>query len=244
MPGASMTSPEAVLVNLDLYAVALCNQGANSRAHILLTKGKETDSMPKTFEELMKALTADQAEVINQHIAAEIAKKDAAIQDLQKQIADLTGEVTALKKSAPTKTEEDVMKNASPEVRAAFEKLQATVSALVAERNEELAKARFAKVKAIPVDEAKLKDVLKAASPATMEVLESAAAAIEAGLTAKGKQADGAPVGGSADASYAKLAKAAEAIRKEQPELTFEQAFTRACELDPTTYKSYSEGVR
>ena len=37
----TLSNPETALVNLNLNRVALCNEGANSRAHILLTKRKE-----------------------------------------------------------------------------------------------------------------------------------------------------------------------------------------------------------
>lgn len=241
MPGLTPSNPEAALVNLSLDAVALCNEGANSRAHILLTKRKEKESMPTSFEELLKALTPEQAELVTKHIAGIETAKDGVIKGLNDQITNLTGEVDTLKKAKPAA--DDVLKNASPEIKAMVEKLQGTVNTLVSEREEELVKTRFEKVKALPVDEEQLKSVLKSASPAVIAVLEKAATAIEEGLAAKGKETGNNFSGTSAEESYAKLEKAAKVIAAEKA-VTFEKAFTMALEADPDTYKNYVKGVK
>jgi hypothetical protein len=79
MPELTRSNPSFALVNLTLDAVALCNEGANSRADILLTKRKESQIMP-TFDELLKELTPESADVVTKHIAAiEAAKMTAMI---------------------------------------------------------------------------------------------------------------------------------------------------------------------
>lgn len=249
-----LTTPNArtALVDLSLDAVALCNEGANSRADIIFTKRKESTCMPTNFEELLKALQPAQAEIVNKHIAGVEAAKDTEIAKLNDQVKDLTvektkleGQVAELSKSKGTATEEDVLKSLSPEVRALFEKQQQTIASLVADKAEELAKARFEKCKAIPCEEATLKDVLKSASPAVVSVLEAAAAAIEKGLaTPAGRDTDPAFTGSSADDQYGKLEKSAKDIMAQNAGITFEKAFTMACDADPTTYKKYVEGVK
>ena len=243
---ARLTTPNATtaLVNLNLEAVALCGEGANSRAHIVLTKRKENTNM--TFDELMKALKPEQAEVVTKHLNDLVASKDGEIVKLNDQVTSLTGEVTDLKKTKPAPAaQEDVLKSASPEIKALVEKLQGTVSGLVAAQEETLAAERYAKVKALPVEEDALKSVLKSASPAVIEILEKAAAAIEKGLAPKGMAADGNVAGTSADDCYAKLEKAARALMTDAASagMSFEKAFTVACEKDPETYKNYVKGA-
>lgn len=237
----TQSNPQAALVDLSLSAVALCNEGANSRADILLYKRKETNSMLKTFEELMAALDTDAAAVVTKHIETLRAADQATIKNLQ-------GEVDTLKTAAPAAQapahEEDVLKGASPEIRALFEKMQGTVNQLLATQEASVVEERYQKCKALPCEEATLREVLKSASPATVSILEAAANAIAEGLhKATGTSASGTIKTGTADEAYAALEKSAKAIAAEQG-ITFEKAFTEACQRDPDTYKKYVEGVR
>lgn len=244
------SNPMTALVNLNLDRVALCNQGANSRAHILLTKRKETKNM--TVEELLKAMTPEQAKVITDHLASITKAKDESI-------AQLTGEVTTLKSTVTSLTEqvekskpavpqpaatpsaEEVLKSASPEIKSLFEGMQNTMNTLVAAQEENLAKSRFEAVKALPVEEATLKGVLKSASPAVFEVLKAAAAAVTATTKAVGTNVDG-EMPGATTGAYATLEKSAKEIQKSNAGLTYEQAFTKACEADPAAYTKYCRG--
>ena len=237
----TQSNPQAALVDLSLSAVALCNEGANSRADILLYKRKETNSMPKTFEELMAALDTDAADVVNKHIETLRAADQATIKNLQ-------GEVDTLKTAAPAAQapahEEDVLKGASPEIRALFEKMQGQMNQLLAAQEASVVEERYQKCKALPCEEATLREVLKSASPATVSILEAAANAIAEGLhKATGTNASGTIKTGTADEAYAALEKSAKTIAAEQG-ITFEKAFTEACQRDPDTYKKYVEGVR
>ena len=237
----TQSNPQAALVDLSLSAVALCNEGANSRADILLYKRKETNSMPKTFEELMAALDTDAAAVVTKHIETLRAADQTTIKNLQ-------GEVDTLKTAAPAAQapahEEDVLKGVSPEVRALFEKMQGTVNQLLAAQEASVVEERYQKCKALPCKEATLREVLKSASPATVSILEAAANVIAEGLhKATGTSASGTIKTGTADEAYAALEKSAKTIAAEQG-ITFEKAFTEACQRDPDTYKKYVEGVR
>lgn len=240
------SNAQTALVDLELSAVALCNEGSNSRADIILMKGKESDKMPNTFEELVKALNPEHAEILTKHIGEVESAKDAVIKDLQGQVTTLTAKVEELTKAKSAETkQDDVLKGVSPEVQALFAKQQATIDGLLATQADELAKARFEKCKAIPCAEDELKAVLKAASPAVVAVLEKAAAAIEAStLTAKGKETSPDFAGSTAADIYGKLEKSAQAIMSANEGMTFEQAFTKACSDDPDTYQKYVEGVK
>ena len=197
--------------------------------------------MPKTFEELMAALDTDAAAVVTKHIETLRAADQATIKNLQ-------GEVDTLKTAAPAAQapahEEDVLKGASPEIRALFEKMQGTVNQLLAAQEASVVEERYQKCKALPCEEATLREVLKSASPATVSILEAAANAIAEGLhKATGTSASGIIKTGTADEAYAALEKSAKTIAAEQG-ITFEKAFTEACQRDPDTYKKFAEGVR
>lgn len=233
-------TPQAALMDLSLDAVALCGEGANSRADIIFHKRKEKTSMPKTFEELMAALDDDAASTINKHIDGINAANKAAIEALQ-------GEIKTLKAATPApaaQTQEDVLKGASPEIRELFEKMQGQVTQLLAAQEADMVEKRYQMCKALPCEEQELRDVLKSASPATVEILTKAATAITEGLhKATGSDVSGTVVGSSADDAYAALEKSAKSIAAEQG-ITFEKAFTEACQRDPATYKKYVEGVK
>lgn len=248
MPDSIPIGEESILVNLSIDKVALCKQGINSQAHILLAKAerKENKDMPKTFEEVLTSLEPGHAELINKHIADLEQGKDGVI-------AELTGEVAALKdtiekaKEVPSKEEtvnpeEEIIKSASPELAEYIRGLQNSVNTLIEDRAETVAKSRFEEVKALPVEEETLKTVLKSASPATFEVLKAAAQAVrETVLTPVGKDVPSDSFSSNADAAYAKLEKSAHAIMAEDANLTFEQAFDRACTKDPAIYTEYCE---
>lgn len=234
MSSLTPSNPITALVNLDVNAVALVEEGANTRAHILLTKRKENETM--SFDELIKALNQEQAELITEHIAELVATKDSEVAKLKEQVEELS-KASEPKEDPPTV---DITKNASPELKAYVEKLQETVSGLVAAQEEAMAAERFEKVKALPVEEEDLKEILKSVSPAVFGILEKAAVALEASLKAKGKATPEEPD----EDFYEVLSKAARAIMKEDSKLSFEQAFTKACERDVETYQKYAKGVK
>lgn len=256
MPGTQKTqhitpsNASAALVNLQLRAVALCNEGANSRADIILTKRKENASMPKTYEELLAALQPDDANLLKNHIASITAEHEKMVGTLNTELLKAQNRVAELEKKAPadppaaTDPQQELLKSLSPELRALFEKQQSTINGLVEDRANALAAARFEKCKAIPAEEAELKEALKSASPAVVAILEKAAAAIEKTThTAEGTDGNPQFVGSSADECYKKLEKSAKDLMAANAGMTYEAAFTKACELDPETYVKYTEGV-
>lgn len=256
MPTPSNTTEmQTFLVNLDLSRIALCNAGCNTRADILLTKRKETDTMPSfaSYEDVAKSLEPDVLSLIQAHFKSEldaaIKAKDAEIDGLNKSITNLQTTVDTLKKSAPTEpsepSPEELLKGLNPEVKKMFENQQALLNQLIAKDQEATANARFAAVKALPVEEAALKEVLKTASPATYDVLVAAAKAVsEATLTEPaGSDADG-DISKSANDAYAVLEKSAKEYMTAHPEMSFEQAFTAVCTSNPDAYVNYTKGAK
>lgn len=240
-------NPLYALVDLDLSAVALCGEGANSRANILLTKRREKQSMPKfeTVDALLESLETENAALVTEHVSAAIAEKDTVISAKDTEIQALKAQLEGAAATEPeTDPTEDLLKHASPEIRTELEKLRGTVATLIDAQNADLANKRFTTCKAIPVPEADLKAVLKSASPATLVILEKAAHAIEEGLLmGKGKATDDTFANvSSANSAYDKLSKSATDISTKEG-ITFEAAFIKACELAPDVYKTYAEGV-
>lgn len=240
----TQSNPKTALVDLSLHAVALCNAGANSRADIILHKRKEKNGMPKTFEELMASLEPDAASLVSKHIEGLQATDQQRINELQGKVTDLEKKVQAPAAGTETHTDEDVFKNASPEIKAEVEKMRGQLQQLLDNQTENLVEKRYQLCKAIPVEEAQLRDVLKSASPAMVAVLEKAAAAISEGLhKATGSDVSGQMKRMDADTAYTTLEKSAKTIAAEQG-ITFEKAFAIACERDQDTYKHYVEGVQ
>ena len=138
------SNPSTALVDLRLRAVALCNEGANSRADIIMTKRKENATMPKTYEELLQALQPDQAEILTKHIEGINAQHEQTVAELNKTVTELTSKVEGLEKSASAAVApaEDVTKGMSPEVAELFKRQQATIDQLLADKAESLAASR------------------------------------------------------------------------------------------------------
>ena len=245
MNSLTPSNAQTALLDLELSAVALCGEGANSRADIILNKSrKEKSDMPKTFEELMKALEPDQAALVTAHVAALELAKNTEITKLNGTVTELTGKLADVEKNKPAQSADDILKNVDPAIRTLFEKQKEQIEALVAKDAEAIAQARFEKCKAIPMDETALKNVLKTASPAVVEVLEKAAVAIStAALEGTGTGATGTVNKSTAAAHYSKLEKAAQKLQSDKG-ITFEAAFMKACEEDPETYEKYREEVR
>lgn len=197
--------------------------------------------MPKTFEELMAGLEPDAAALVGKHLE-NLQQTDKST------IATLQGKVTELEKSKTVTTEQvvnsDVLKNADPAVQALVTKMQGQMQQLLDAQASDMVEKRFQLCKAIPVEEAAMREVLKSASPAVMAVLEKAATAITASLhTAKGVDVNGNISAGTSDEAYAALEKSAKAISVAES-ISFEKAFGEACTRDQETYKKYVEGVR
>lgn len=235
------------LVDLELDRVDLVKEGANTKADIKLLKRKEPQTM--NFEEIMKTLKPEHAEVITKALEdarkekeAELTTAQADLTKAKEELKTATDELAKAKetieKAKPAKEDDlDVlMKSVNPALAKHIQTLQTSVETMVAEKAEQLAKARFETVKAIPVEEAKMKEVIKSASPAMLEVLQAAATAIEKNLlNAKGLETHN-ETGVDADNAYATLEKSAKKLQESDSSLTYEQAFAKACAADPVTY--------
>lgn len=253
MPNALSFQPVTRLVNLDLDKIALCNQGANSRANILLTKRKETTQMA-TFNEIAAELKPDALAVLNKHIS------DTALSAVAKAVEPLTAELDLLRKASADEKlkaeaaaklkaeadakagEPDVMKGVSKETKEYVENLQKSILKLQEDADNDRVEKNFAMLKSIPAEEAILKGILKTASPDLLAVLAKTAAAIDATVLNKATGSTGeqtTPL--TSDEAIDAIEKIATEIVTKSGK-THAQAFTDACTQHPDLYTLYANG--
>jgi len=254
MGGFYTGSLETYLVDLELNRVDLVKEGSNSKAHILLNKGKEQSNMPKTYEELVAMLKPEEADVLKAHVDEieksanekvcakedELKLKDEELAKAKEDNEALTNKVSEIEKAKSEATEEEILKSAPPALQEMIAKVRQQNAELVEREADAIAKTRFEELKAIPCDETELKGILKSASPAVFEVLKKAAVAIEATVLNKGmtgtKGAES-TIGGA----FSKLEKAAKELQEVNKSLTYEQAFTQVMKDKPELYAEYTK---
>lgn len=261
-----------LILDLMVDRVDLVDEGANSAAHIKLYKRKENQST-MTFEEIIAKMKPEHAAVIEEELAKAKAmdpdndgdddnnpggdNDDDAKEELAKaksDLADLQAKYDEVVKSKEQKEEpkfEDVLKSLDPSVQEVFKSLKAQkdaaeeVARQAAEKaanDEAIAKAR--ELKALPVEEAKLVEVMKGITPEVMDILKAAnQAMVDGGLfdeVGKSKDVVLSNSGDSSDA-WAKIEKAAEIISAEE-QVSKAKAISKAIKQNPELYSEYLKG--
>lgn len=241
-------TPLFTLVDMNLEAVALCGQGANSRANILLTKSMKEGNSKMGINEILAGLSEEAQATLTKHIeetaAASVTKAvEDAVAPLNAKIAELEATNKSLAENAAKATQttepEDFTKSLPEPARKQFEEMQKSLAALQAERAEALAKSRFEVVKAIPCDSNKLKSILKNVDPDVFEVLTKAATAIEEGIGKSTAAAGEGKLDKSTDDYYKELETIADGISKSEG-VSLAKAFTLACERNADLYAKYA----
>lgn len=242
------------LIDLIVDRVDLVDEGANSAAFIKLYKRKEMET-GMDFNEIISKLKPEHAEVIQ----AELAKARAEVpEEIAKELSDTKAELEAVKaelekfkeevkkSKEPTQEEsfDEILKNLDPAVQKVFKTLQAQKEAaeqlakqLKEQKEEEEAIAKAKALKALPVEEEKLIQVVKGVSDDVYEILKSAAKALEESILFEeiGKSDTG-----TMDA-WAKIEKKAEEIAKRDG-ITVEKAISVVINENPELYKEYLSG--
>lgn len=241
-------TPLFTLVDMNLEAVALCSQGANSRANILLTKSMKEGNSKMGINEILAGLSEEAQATLTKHIeetaTANVTKAvEDAVAPLNAKIAELEAANKSLEENAAKATQpvepEDFTKSLPEPARKQFEEMQKSLAALQAERAEALAKSRFEVVKAIPCDSDKLKSILKNVDADVFEVLTKAAAAIEEGIGKSTAAAGEGKLDKSTDDYYKELETIADGISKSEG-VSLAKAFTLACERNADLYAKYA----
>ena len=241
-------TPLFTLVDMNLEAVALCSQGANSRANILLTKSMKEGNSKMGINEILAGLSEEAQATLTKHIeetaTANVTKAvEDAVAPLNAKIAELEAANKSLEENAAKATQpvepEDFTKSLPEPARKQVEEMQKSLAALQAERAEALAKSRFEVVKAIPCDSDKLKSILKNVDADVFEVLTKAAAAIEEGIGKSTAAAGEGKLDKSTDDYYKELETIADGISKSEG-VSLAKAFTLACERNADLYAKYA----
>lgn len=241
-------TPLFTLVDMNLEAVALCSQGANSRANILLTKSMKEGNSKMGINEILAGLSEEAQATLTKHIeetaTANVTKAvEDAVAPLNAKIAELEATNKSLEEDAAKATQpaepEDFTKSLPEPARKQFEEMQKSLAALQAERAEALAKSRFEVVKAIPCDSDKLKSILKNVDADVFEVLTKAAAAIEEGIGKSTAAVGEGKLDKSTDDYYKELETIADGISKSEG-VSLAKAFTLACERNADLYAKYA----
>lgn len=241
-------TPLFTLVDMNLEAVALCSQGANSRANILLTKSMKEGNSKMGINEILAGLSEEAQATLTKHIeetaTANVTKAvEDAVAPLNAKIAELEATNKSLEENAAKATHpaepEDFTKSLPEPARKQFEEMQKSLAALQAERAEALAKSRFEVVKAIPCDSDKLKSILKNVDADVFEVLTKAAAAIEEGIGKSTAAVGEGKLDKSTDDYYKELETIADGISKSEG-VSLAKAFTLACERNADLYAKYA----
>ena len=245
-----------LLVDLVVDRVDLVDEGANSAAFIKLYKRKEMET-GMDFNEIISKLKPEHAEIIQTEIAkarAEVPEEVATeLSDTREKLEIAETELTKMKEDVnktkePTEEEsfEEVIKSLDPAVQKVFKSLQSQKEAaeqiakqLSEQKEEEEAIKKAKTLKALPVEEDKLVQVVKSISDDVYEILKSAAKVLEESEifeeVGKGKGGTG-----STDA-WSKIEKKADEIAKRDG-VTKEKAIGVVINENPELYKEYLSG--
>lgn len=251
-----------IILDLEVDRVDLVDEGANSAAHIKLYKRKEPVSTMLTYDEIIAKMKPEHAKVITEAVnkaKLEVpADTKTALDEAVNKSKDLETKLEAASKQlenaevAKSKSEpdfEEVMKGLDPSLQEVFKsmKMQKEAAEAVAKQAaekaiEEEAIAKAKDLKSLPVEEAKLVDVLKGISPEVHEILKAANKAIEdGGLFEEVGKSKGNDTTSTTDDAWSKIEKAADKIVEEQ-KVTKAKAITEAIKANPELYREYLKG--
>lgn len=245
-----------LLMDLVVDRIDLVDEGANSAAFIKLYKRKEMET-GMDFNEIISKLKPEHAEIIQAEIAkakaevpvevaTELSDTKKALEESKAELEKIKEEVKKSKEPAQEENFEEILKNLDPAVQKVFKSLQAQKEAaeqvakqLTEQKEEEEAIAKAKSLKALPVEEDKLVQVVKGISDDVYEILKSAAKVLEESEIFKeiGKGKGGA----SSTDAWTKIEKKADEIAK-RDNITKEKAIGVVINENPELYKEYLSG--
>lgn len=244
-----------LLIDLVVDRVDLVDEGANTAAFIKLYKRKERDA-EMDYSEIIEKLKPEHAEIINEVIEkakAEVPKEvEEELEETKKALTLATDELALVKEKVEKSKDpvednlEEVVKSLDPSVQKIFKSLQSQKAAAEAvakqlsdQKEEEDAIAKAKTLKAIPVDEEKLVEVVKGVSDEVFEILKSAAAVLEDSVLF---DEVGKGIGGKVAANtWDKIEKMAATLVEEEG-ITLEKAVDKVITSNPELYKEYLKG--
>lgn len=229
----------------------------DASAEELSTVTKERDDLTEEITTL-KAKEAEAAEVAKAAEeaaeAAEVAKAaDAGDGDGDEMVPECKACAARkeAEKAAASFDETETFKAMPEAAREMITKLRdqkdaAEAQVLKAKEDEAnaTAVAKATALKALPIEQSKLIEVLKGADDGLVDLLTTVATAIEGTVLGEvGKSADGASVNADgADAAWNKIEKAADELRAEDSKLTKQRAIATIIKTRPDMYTEYLKG--
>ena len=253
-----------LLTDLVINRVDLVDEGANSAAFIELYKRKEQLSM--TFEEILSKMKPEHAEVIKSELSKsadtlkatqdDLVKAKKECEDAKKECEDAKKERDQAKEELEAKSkagsefdETETLKSMPKAAMELFEKMKAQKEAA----EEEVRKAKDAEktaeaiakakeLKAIPVEQEKLVNIIKGADSNLLDLLGILNSAIEGTVLGEvGKSATGTAGKDEADAAWSKIeAKADEIVKRDT--VSKAKAISVVIKENPELYKEYLKG--
>jgi hypothetical protein len=253
-----------LILELEVDRVDLVDEGANSAAFIKLYKRRETD-VKMDFEQILAVMEPDHAAIIRETVAkaktevpedvqADLEATKKSLEETTAKAASTFDELESMKKSKEKSEEPDfetVLKSMDPAMQKFVKNMKLKADAAeeaarqAAEKqiqDEAVAKAR--ELKALPVEEDALVEVLKSASPEILEIFKAANAVIENSPSFEevGKRNDGSNVNsGTAEAAWDKLVKKAKEIETRDG-VSEAKAISKAMNENRELYREYLAG--
>jgi len=199
----------------------------------------------------LKAKTAELEETKKQLDEAngklETTKNDLAV--VKSELDALKEEGNGDSKKRTAFDEEEIIKAMPKEAREVFNKMKAQKDAAEeelrkakeAEKHAE-AVAKAATLKSLPIEQTKLVEIVKSATPDVLEVLTTLAAAMDETVLGEiGKSRAGAAVASTSNEAWAQIeAKAAEIAKKDN--ISKAKAISKVVNENPDLYKQYLQG--
>jgi len=250
-----------LLTNLVIDRVDLVDEGANSEAFIQLYKRKENTSN-MNFTDIISKMNADEAKIVQAELDRlndELSKSTTSNETLTKQVGELTvnleksnNQVNALNEQitkVKDTSEDEILKSLSEPAKEIFKKMklqketaeEEVRKAAEAQVNAE-AVAKASSLKALPVEQSELVNVIKKADKDVISMLEAVNKAIEDNvLVEKGASGDLNTTVLTKNEAWSKIEKRATAISAAE-QITFEKAIQKVIETEKELYKQYVSG--
>jgi hypothetical protein len=232
-----------VLEDLVVDRVDLVDEGANSAAFIKICKRKE-QTKPMELSEILSKMKPEHAEVVQKafdELNDELGRVRTSLgtaEDELKKYREAPAEPVGTDEEEVLKSMPEAAREAFINMRAQKEAAEEQVRKAAEEKAHAEAVAKAKSLKALPVDEETLTEIVKGCDARTLELLTNAAAAIEStALSEVGKRGQG-PA--ETDA-WAKIEAEAAKIA-ERDGVTVQKAVGTAIKEHPDLYREYLNG--
>jgi hypothetical protein len=258
----------AILENLQINRVDLVDEGSNSAAFIQIYKNRK-EQKGMGLEELLAQLKPEHAEIVKAAMstaAADIEKAKADLKAVTDEYAvykeshkeqepwgsengdgdddEDDKKKKPVEKAGASFDEDETLTKAAPEVRRYIELLKSqkiAAEAIASQLHEQSIVAKAKTLKALPVKEEELVNVLKSADAKLINMLETINTAIEATVLTEIGKSTSTSFSASAPDAWGKIEAAAADIAK-RDSITKQKAIGVVIKERPELYQEYLKG--